>query len=524
MWFIGMVAVFMFVIGIITAGTDIVLNTVKVNGYYGDSLTDTAVLKAGLNIARESLIDDANWGDCKNADQNCSETDSYGFFPLYSPSLQKTIEDFPIGQKGKLTIKVKFPDSQTALVIVKAQTPKLTRYYGVKFQRSAGGLPQIPLAYAPQSTVSGGVACSWFWDGKRLKGVTNPNFIVYLDNDFYWSPDIYVPDYANGDNPKDVIFATNFSTEVSGYKEIDKVYTTGDLYLKNGAHLGVAYADGNVYIDDSSSADEVVENGNFVFPSFRKSLPLNQVNAPNYVGGDTFYCLFGKKTITGVHFYDTFYATGCDLTFENARIYVNTLISYKSTIKIVNSTINSSGYLESINSILKVDGENNQIKTYGTYAYNSEIYWNAENSSFEAVKGFFRKNTIYPSTLFNPKFENLYFWKNTFNDCTNPQYCLWDTNNLIMEEYSRAVGTFLVRKQATLDYSSGIIGNVFAIKLTANSPTLCNIVDSTGNQIVADEEDFYHLIVEKSGGLNSSVSIIYQTVCKGEEDCINQLE
>jgi len=522
MWFIGLVGIFMFVVGIVVAGMNITLNTAKVSGYYGDSLTDTALVKAGLNIAREALVDDANWGDCQNADKNCSDTDQYGFFPLYSPSLEQTIEDYPIGQKGKLTVKVKFPDSNTALVIIKAQTPKITKYFGAKFQKSAGGLPEIPLVYAPKSTVYGGKACSWFWDGRRLKGITKPNFIVYLDDNFYWSPEIVVPSYSNGDNPKDVIFATNFSTEVSGYKEIDKVYTTGDLYLKNGAYLKVAYANGKVYLDDTSSADEIVENGNFVFPKFRKNLPDNTIKTVSSAGGVYLYCSNQNLTITGIRFFRYIDAFNCNITFKNARVYIGYLYTSNTRIILEDSIVNAHSLYHD-NSILTVEGESG-INAYSFYAYNSEIHWNSERASFENKYGFMNKITIYPTALFHPKFDYLYFLRNAFNDCTQPNYCLWDTNNLYVDRNSGTVGTFLVRKFGSFLTGSTVIGNVFAEELQARDSTFCNIVDSTGKQIVADEENFYNIIVEQAGGINASASVVYQTVCKDEQDCINQLE
>ena len=469
-------------------------------------------VKSALYLTKETLSDDPNWGDCSGADQNCSDTDSYGYFPLYSLALQKTLKDYDLGGV-KATVKVKFPDSDTADVIVVAQKGSAKRYFGVVFQRG-GGKAKIPLVYAPYSRVYGGKVCSWFWDGSRLKGITKPNFVVFLNSDFYWSPEIVDPSSPTGDNPKDVVFATNFDTEVKGYKEIDKVYTTGDLYLEDGAYLKLAYANGKVYTDSDSGADKIVENGSFDYPDFNDDIPDNNVNTSNLYGSSDFFCWRGTKVITGVHYYNRFTVIRCNVKLVNAKVYVRDYFDYRSTITFQNSELYVANKFTSYNSILNQDDSKLDVKQL--YTYNSELHWSG-NSDLEIDDATFNKFTVYPDSLFHPKINTLEF--QNFNDCTNPVYCLWDANDITVDDYGGVVGTILARDYMETGYDSQVIGNTFAEQLKATYSEFCNIVDSSGNQIIADQQNFYSIVAPDGISFPEGVAEIYRVICSDEGDC-----
>ena len=513
MWSLALLGIIVFGVGAVV-GFETELKTVKSGNLYPGVET----VRGAFNLARDALKNDGDWNDCSGADQNCSEADSQGFFPIYSSSLGETLEKVSTPQGFKYTVKMKPVSSDEAYVIVHVEGKGINLYQGAKFVRG-GGRGKIPLVYSPSSTVDGGTACSWYWDGNKLRGETNPDFTVYLDSNFYWSPEIDVPSNPAGPNPKDVEFVTNFDTSVSGYKEIDKVYTTGDLYLENGAHLGLAYANGKVYVDDDSSADKIVENGNLKYPDFADDLDDLSISPSSLYGARTFYCYGGSVKITGVHYYENFYAIECNVTLENATVYVKNYYDYKSTLTLNDSTLNVSGNAYQINSIWNFS-DSSFVSNY-LYTYNSEMHWTGEGK-FKSRSADIVKYTVYPDSLFHFEAESVNF--SQVNDCTNPEYCLWDFNDGKLYGNSMLIGTVLSRNSFTTDSGSTVIGNVFAEELSAQDTTFCNIVDSNGNQVVADKEGFYSLIAPDGIVMpGTAVTEVAKVVCSDESDCLEKL-
>ena len=513
MWSLALLGVLAFGIGALL-GIETELKTAKSGNYYPAVET----IRGAFNLAREALKNDGDWNDCSGADRNCSLADSNGLFPLYSSSLGKTLENVSTPQGFKYTVKIKPVSSDVVYVVVHVEGKGIGLYQGAKFVRS-GGRGKIPLVYAPTSTVTGGKACSWYWDGTQLKGVTRPNFTVYLDDDFYWSPEIVVPDSPAGNNPKDVEFATDFDTTVSGYREIDKVYTTGNLYLKNGAHLGLAYADGEVYIDEDSSADKIVENGSFDYPDFRDSIPDNSIDSSTLYGSRNYFCWGQTKVITGIHYYRNFVAINCNLRLVNARVYARTYYSIGGTLTLENSRFYTAVRFTALKSV--INQLDSTLSAENLYLSDTELRWRG-NSDLKAVNAYLKDTEVSPESLFHLKAESLKF--GGINDCRDPQYCLWDANSIFVFPNSRVIGTVLARTEMTVSYGAQVIGNTFAEELEASGATFCNVVDSSGNQVVADREDFYHLIAPNGIILpGTAVSEVARVVCSNESDCLTQL-
>jgi len=437
-----------------------------------------------LNVVRDALKGDANWADCSGADQYCNDTDSNGMFPIYSGALGEKLEDVDTDQGFKVTAKMKPLDSNTAVVVVSVEGKGIDYNVGVKFVRGEG-VGALPLVYAGSSYVYGGNACSYYWDGRQITGITNPDFYVYLDDKFKWSPTIVVPTNPAGDNPKSVVFATNFDTLVQGYKDIDTVYTTGDLYLEDGAQLGLAYADGNVYVDDQSSADKIVENGSFQYPDFNDTIPDNSVSSS---GSQKIYCgLFGNQTIVlpPGQYYEL-------LVFKNCKLYLS----------------------EGTYSFEKIDVFSN-LNVY----YDGDVTLEVDKLYSSQAK-----LTTIPnkSGTFFLKGNSVILYKSDLVCDDNPKNCYVDTNKYDLL-YSSAVGyTVLARNKAYL-YDSTQVGNLFGEDLVAEYSNFCNVVDSSGNQLYAGGEDFYHLVAPNGISIPTGLQEIERAVCKDESDCLNQL-
>jgi hypothetical protein len=488
MWTAVILAISLGVLALLAPIGNKVLNTAKYANVQTDLTLAVEGATAGLNIAKNALAVDKTWGDCLDTDKNCQITDSNGMYVLYSPSLGQDIENYNLG-KVKLTVKMKIVNGDIAYVVSIAKTPKVTYYLGAKFTRSESGLNAVPIVYSPSSTLIGGEVCSYYYDGKNVVGETLPNFTVYLDTDFYWSPTIDIPNNPAGDNPKEVKFVTNFPTQVSGYTDIDEVFSTGDIYLQNGAQVGYVYSDGNVYIDDTSSADVIVENGNFQYPDFNTVFPDNTITAPSR---PDIYCRNGQTIVLPSGNYgDLYVANSCTVILTGTDYTFNTIYTaYGSKVDIVSTqplTTLEAKYIES--------------------RYGSSISFTPQD---ETASMTIKADTIY----------SVY----ASIGCT--QYlrnCLIDTNDLYGRN-AEFIGTTLIRDYGYL-YGSDFIGNVFAESLLAYYSTFCNLVDDSGNQIIADTtENFYNIVAPSGLSLPVPLQEVLRVICSSETDCLTQLQ
>ncbi len=466
------------------------------------------VARSGLHITKEALYGDPDWSDCQDANQNCSLADSYGYYPLYSVSLVQTIENYTLNDID-LSIYIKPVSANNVNVIVVAKNPnnyeKLV--LGGKFNRIVA-TDKLPILYGGASTtVLDGEVCSYYWDSSQIVGVTSPNFSVYLNQDFYFSASILIPPQPAGPNPKDVRFFTNFSTEVRGYDVIDRLYSTGDVYLTNGAQVDYVEAGGTITTDRSSSCTVCIENSDWQYPSFNTSFPDNAL--PSYIGQDlTINCGAGDTTIpAGTYRSVTITGDGdtCTINITGA-VNVRDFNVDQGSGNVVNLVVDpSAGQLNIQN--LTVSGRNT-------------VNIDPQGSPLRIVG----------DTLTVANRGNLI--------CQDPRLCLYDFNSVSLycytstffrrsfecSDYTSTVlqGTVLARNSFS-STASTVIGNTFAETVSTDNSRMCNIVDATGTQILPSDLDFFTLISNDPSLLDPIVAIIYQTVCPSYEDCAGNL-
>jgi len=561
MWSVVALLVALGIAGIVSGIQDFVNRELSSNQVIEGESNASVLASAGLQIARESLKNDAVWGDCSGADQYCDEKDRYGMFPLYSESLSSKIEDYKL-DKGKITVKVKFESPTVAVVYVEGKSDKGIVRIGAKFSKSSSA-GKLPLVYSPNAYISGGYYCSYFWDGEKIAGTTNPNFTVYFNEYFYSNAGIYVPDDPAGNNPKDVTFVTNFDTKVEKYKDIDKVYSTGDIYLENGAHLGLAYSNGEVYFDDTSSADKVVENGNLKFPEFREEFEDNSIDWYSYsvpfgISRIFFLTCYGETTIVGnapILVDSIISSPDCvlrikgnlyirDVSFENGEKVIvekggelhskRLYFGGNSQLDVEGGTVESEYLYYGLNNDREItlklnDGriKSNFFYTYGTGR--EKTYINVEGkSTIEAIYFFSWDRNVSvkyadKSSLLTIKTNSLLLYSRgniEIFDLADPKRAVIDTNLFYTDRAIIRGTTVLARDYAKL-YNSIFIGNLFAENMLSNS-YICNVVDSSGKQRVAKEDYFFNLIAPEGISLPEGFSEIAKVVCENES-CVNDL-
>jgi len=559
MWSVVALLVALGIAGIVSGMQEFVNRELSSNQVIEGESDASVLASAGLQIARESLKNDAVWGDCSGADQYCDEKDEYGMFPLYSESLSSKIEDYKL-DKGKITVKVKFESPTVAVVYVEGKSDKGVVRVGAKFSKNSSA-GKLPLVYSPNANIYGGYYCSYFWDGEKIAGTTNPNFIVYFNKHFRSSAGIYVPDDPAGDNPKDVTFITNFDTEVKGYKEIDKLYSTGDIYLEDGAHLGLAYSNGEVYFDDTSSADKVVENGNLKFPELREefedfSYQRYEYSVPFDVLTGWFTC-YGEMTLVGdVEATYVFTSPDCVLRIRG-NFYADYLYLNGGKIIVEGKLHGKTLYFEN-GAQLDVEGglveaegiyygwfypygdmtltlNDGKIKANTFYTLGREkdgierLYLNIKGKS-ELELGYFYdwERSIFvkyadENSFLKLKTNYFSYWgkKLTTLDFADPQRTVIDTNYFHSWDGILKGAITLARTYAYVSKST-IVGNLFAEEIFASDSYFCNVVDSSGKQRIAEKDYFFNLIAPEGISLPEGFSEIAKVICENES-CINDL-
>lgn len=486
---VTVLAAFIFISTIASVVFNKGLNEQERGNLYGDRSNAAKTALSGLGIAKDALAGDGYWGDCDGTDGNCDDADSLGFYAIYSASLGDSVKDYPVNS-GKLSVLMKPGDSHHVKVISVGETNGKKVYFGSVFQKIEA-YDKVPLVYGGTSSdFYGGKVCSYYWDGKRVKGVTNPNFSIYLKSDFYWSPTVVLPRRPSGPNPKDVKFSTDYSTVVKGYRIIDKLFTTGDAYLKNGAHVGYVYANGKVYTDGTSSYDNAVENGKYQFPDFKDTLEDNAVNV--YSNG-AIYCINGEYDLPPGSYSAIYLMAGCKLKLTGSEYRVRRILatSFSRVIFTDPNTVLESNYVN--------------INTGASIVYESD----AGRDNFIHIK----TNRLTVS--------GWGFWKNGGKiACKDPMTCLIDTNDFIAESGSLTQGVVIARNRAML-IGSTVIGNVYSEKLYASSATVCNVVDKTGKQLVP--ESYFDVVDPKGEALPASIEEVKRVVCSDEKDCNEKL-
>ncbi len=466
------------------------------------------VARAGLNITKEALYTDTDWADCSGANQNCGSADSYGYYPLYSVSLAQTIENYNLNNTD-LSVYIKPVDANNVNVIVVAKNPNNYEkvVLGAKFNRLIS-TNKLPIMYGGASTnVLGGKVCSYYWDGSSVQGKTNPNLSVYMDSNFYFSAQIEVPSRGQGGKvPKDVRFFTNFDTRVSGYKIIDKLYSTGNVSLENGAQVEYVEARGQIYADKKSSCGTCVENSNWQYPSFNTSLTDNTI--PSYTGSDlTIDCGDGNATIP-------------------AGTYRNIIITGRND----RCTITIAGQVNARNFIVG-QRRRDSGNTIDILVDPSAGQLNIRNFTIQ------RDNTVNIDPQGAPLKivgDNLTVANRGDLICTDPRYCLYDFNDVSVycgtwwwpcsnDTQTFVQGTVLARNQFYL-FASSFVGNIFAENLDTWGGRVCNIVDDNGNQILpTDSLGFFTVVSSDATFFDPIVSTIYQTICPDYQSCAGSL-
>ena len=465
-------------------------NEAKTSNIAQQKSDSAKIALSGINIAKDALVQDDMWNDCSGAERYCEED---GYFPLYSPSLDSQMDGYKVND-GKLTVLMKSVNANEVRVISIGEVNGKKTFFAVKFSKQSS-TDKVPLAYGASSRVEGGTVCSYYWDGTKVDGVTMPNFSVYLDSSFYWSPNIYVPRRASGPNPKDVRFATNYSTRVRGYRVIDKLYTTGDVSLENGAYVDYVYANGVVRTSGGSGYGEKVEHGNFQYPNFKSTFTDNRLG--NRFGRRTVYCTHGTKYLAPGTYKNVFITGLCTLKLTGKNYKIKNLVSTAAG-QIVFSDPDT--VLKAKNIIVR---------------NSSDIVYKSENGrdSFITIKA-----------------ENISIGYNSWGWgwggnskllCSDPLTCLIDTNNIDANRNNVIQGTLLVRNRADIEGST-VIGNVFAEDLNSRYATLCNIVDKDGSQLVSS--GFFDIVDPNGTQFPAVIDEVKKTVCRDVDDCDAKLD
>lgn len=219
---------------------------------------------AGLNIARSELVKDTNWCDGENADKNKGiyvDADGDGnadekVYELYSSEFSKNYVNEKLNA-GKLSIYLKdLKDCQKKMVLAKAEIDGQSKIITTVFSATPS-TNQMPIVTTMVgSFASGGSVCTYLEDknGVNTSGITNPNLSVMFDKKVHWlNVGFETTDNPTGENAKNIrIYADmeDGDISISGYKLFDEVYSTGDIILRDDAHVGYAEANGIVDIGD----------------------------------------------------------------------------------------------------------------------------------------------------------------------------------------------------------------------------------------------------------------------------------
>lgn len=466
------------------------LNEQTRGNLYGDRSNSAKIALSGLGITKDALSTDGYWGDCDGTDGLCSEENQYGYYPINSESLEEPIKEYPINS-GELTVLMKPKDSHHVKVISVGETNGRKTYFASLFQKIEA-YDKVPLVYGgTRSDFYGGKVCSYYWDGNEVAGVTNPNFSIYLDSGFYWSPEIVVPGNPAGPNPKDVKFSTNYSTEVKGYDIIDKMFSTGDVSLTNGAHVGYVYANGEVTVDRWSSYDNAVEHGNYEFPPFKKELEDNDVDV---YGTSVIYCMHGELDLPPGTYSAIYLMVGCKLRLTGSEYKVRRLAATSfSTVEFTDP-----------NTVLEARYVN--VNTGASIVY-------------ESSEG--RDNFIHVKAH-RINLSGTYWWKLGGKIiCKDPMTCLIDTDDFVAESGTITQGVVIARNRTRL-YGAKVIGNLYTEDLYSTSSTVCNVVDKTGRQLLP--ESYFDIVDPKGEALPASIEEVKRVVCKNERDCDEKLD
>lgn len=219
---------------------------------------------AGLSIARSELVKDTNWCDGENADKNKGiyvDADGDGnadekVYELYSSEFSKNYVNEELNA-GKLSIYLKdLKDCQKKMVLAKAEIDGQSKIITTVFSATPS-TNQMPIVTTMVGSFArGGSVCTYLEDenGVDTSGITNPNLSVMFDKKVRWlNVGFETTDNPTGENAKNIrIYADMEDGDISigGYKLFDEVYSTGDIILRNDAHVGYAEANGIVDIGD----------------------------------------------------------------------------------------------------------------------------------------------------------------------------------------------------------------------------------------------------------------------------------
>ena len=441
------------------------------------------------NVVRTALNSDGDWNDCSGVDKYCDESDSNGFFPIYSESLDSKLEKVETSQGFTYTAKMKPIDSDNTYVVIEVEGKGLKYLVGYVISRPKEN-GDLPLIYGSSFSVLESNVCSYFWNGKEISGITKPALYIF-EKDSSWYPEIVNSDSPAGNNPKNVVFATDFHSRLVSSTDIDKFYTTDELDLEKGAHLKLAYSDKTVWIDDSSSADEVVEHGTFQFPDFNDQIGKitdfsnsdEEVDCNNenlrLIPGD-----YGKLKIEG----------SCSL-YLSEGVY----------------------RFKSLNL-----GEGNVLRVY----YSGDVTFNVKDLSFSGSSSSLAQMIVSPDGVGKIKIEgdDFYSYYGKFECKDNPENCMIDVNDYTGIRSTIWGFTTLARDNFYASYSL-IVGNVYsASNLTGSHSTFCNVVDSLGRQLYAGGKEFLNLVAPDGIVLPHKIVSEKKVVCVSEEDCLSKLK
>lgn len=237
------------------------------------------IAMSALDLAKEAI----KTGGYETTSVFYIEGKDLGYKYLKSKSLDKTIQELKYAEISNNTnedavINVGYRMVNNIIyVLIKATKNGKDIFLGVRFTLN-GATDVLPLAYAGSGNISGGSMCTMGYDSTNhvLGSVLNPDFNFYLDSNFYANPSFTIP--TNATNTKDLQVHAKKGVTITGYKSIDKVYSGGDIVLKDGATVDEAVAVGNISVYNRSSAGTKVSGSNYQYPDINTSFTDNNYN------------------------------------------------------------------------------------------------------------------------------------------------------------------------------------------------------------------------------------------------------
>lgn len=222
----------------------------------------------------------------------------------------------------------------------------------------------------------------------------------------------------------------------------------------------------------------------------------------------------------------------CNIGYNAKKNYDTCIASETSSCTESNSVTIDSGNYDML-----IIGNNCDLTLLGDdYTFTKVVAKNNADINFEGKSVEFKANTIemknnseisYNGTAID---SYLIISSNTTNlgnnsalMCTDPRKCLFDTNTMNATNNSVIQGSILARDTANITQAK-IYGNIISEKANTVNADICNIIDSSGNQLMA--KSYFDVAAESGSSFaNDKITkLLSQVMCSSFQDCMTKLQ